>query len=86
MLPLHAKIDRTQRLLRMLEEDAPLLALRIAPLTAERQQSAKDLCCPADRARPRRTGKVDRRRTSMGFERPNARKPLTESLTPSAQP
>ncbi len=42
MLPLHAKIDRTQRLLRMLEEDAPLLALRIAPLTAERQKSAKD--------------------------------------------
>lgn len=42
MLPLHAKIDRTQRLLRMLEEDAPLLAMRVAPLTAERQQSAKD--------------------------------------------
>ena len=42
MLPLHAKIDRTQRLLRMLEEDAPLLAVRVAPLTAERQQSAKD--------------------------------------------
>jgi len=41
MLPLHAKIDRTQRLLRMLEEDAPLLALRVAPLTAERQQSVK---------------------------------------------
>jgi len=42
MLPLHAKIDRTQRLLRMLEQDAPLLAVRVAPLTAERQQSAKD--------------------------------------------
>jgi hypothetical protein len=42
MLPLHAKIDRTQRLLRMLEEDAPLLAMRVAPLTAERQQSAKE--------------------------------------------
>lgn len=42
MLPLYAKIDRTQRLLRMLEEDAPLLAIRVAPLTAERQQSAKD--------------------------------------------
>jgi len=42
MIPLHAKIDRTQRLLRMLEEDAPLLAVRVAPLTAERQQSAKD--------------------------------------------
>lgn len=42
MLPIHAKIDRTQRLLRMLEEDAPLLALRVAPLTPEHQQSAKD--------------------------------------------
>ena len=42
MLSLHAKIDRTQRLLRMLEEDAPLLAVRVAPLTAERQQSAKE--------------------------------------------
>jgi len=41
MLPLHAKIDRTQRLLRMLEEDAPLLALRVAPLNAEHQASAK---------------------------------------------
>ena len=42
MLSLHAKIDRTQRLLRMLEQDAPLLAVRVAPLTAERQQSAKE--------------------------------------------
>lgn len=42
MLSIHAKIDRTQRLLRMLEEDAPLLAVRVAPLTPERQQSAKE--------------------------------------------
>jgi hypothetical protein len=42
MLPLHTKIDRTQRLLRMLEEDAPLLAMRVAPLTPERQQSTKE--------------------------------------------
>jgi hypothetical protein len=41
MLSIHAKIDRTQRLLRMLEEDAPLLAVRVAQLTPERQQSAK---------------------------------------------
>src|SRR5580704_5794596 len=41
MLSIHAKIARTQRLLRMLEEDAPLLAVRVAPLTPERQQSAK---------------------------------------------
>jgi hypothetical protein len=42
MLSIHTKIDRTQRLLRMLEEDAPLLAVRVAPLTAERQRTAKE--------------------------------------------
>jgi hypothetical protein len=42
MLSIHSKIDRTQRLLRMLEEDAPLLAVRVAPLTPERQKSAKE--------------------------------------------
>jgi hypothetical protein len=42
LLSIHAKIDRTQRLLRMLEEDAPLLAARVAQLTPERQQSAKE--------------------------------------------
>ena len=42
MLSIHCKIDRAQRLLRMLEEDAPLLAVRVAPLTEERQRSAKD--------------------------------------------
>ena len=41
MLPLNVKIDRTQRLLRRLEEDAPLLALRVAPLRAEHQRAAK---------------------------------------------
>jgi hypothetical protein len=41
MLPLNVKIDRTQRLLRRLEEDAPLLALRVAPLDAEYQRAAK---------------------------------------------
>jgi len=35
------RIDRAQRLLRMLEQDAPLLAVRVAELTPERQQSAK---------------------------------------------
>lgn len=35
------KIDRAQRLLRMIEEDAPLLAVRVSELTPERQQSAK---------------------------------------------
>jgi hypothetical protein len=41
MLPIDLRIDRAQRLLRMIEEDAPLLAVRIAPLSPERQKSAK---------------------------------------------
>jgi hypothetical protein len=41
MLPIHVKIDRAQRLLRMLELDAPLLARRVAELTPEGQHSAK---------------------------------------------
>ena len=41
MLPIDLKIDRAERLLRMLEADAPLLAARVAPLSAERQRSAK---------------------------------------------
>jgi hypothetical protein len=42
MLSIQSRIDRTERLLRMLEEDAPLLAVRVAPLTAERQRTAKE--------------------------------------------
>jgi hypothetical protein len=41
MLPIDLRIDRAQRLLRLIEEDAPLLALRLAPLSAEQQSSAK---------------------------------------------
>lgn len=41
MLPIELKINRAQRLLRMIEDDAPLLAVRIAPLSPERQKSAK---------------------------------------------
>jgi hypothetical protein len=41
MLPLQTRIDRAHRLLRMLEQDAPLLALRVAELAPERQESAK---------------------------------------------
>jgi hypothetical protein len=40
MLSIELRIDRAQRLLRMIEEDAPLLAVRVAPLSAERQKSA----------------------------------------------
>jgi hypothetical protein len=42
MLSIHAKINRTQRLIRMMEEDAPLLAIRVAGLSQERQRSAKE--------------------------------------------
>jgi hypothetical protein len=41
MLPVDTRIHRAQRLLRMLEEDAPLLAIRVSQLTPERQQAAK---------------------------------------------
>lgn len=41
MLPVDTRIHRAERLLRMLQEDAPLLAARISQLTPERQQEAK---------------------------------------------
>ncbi len=41
MLPIELRIDRAQKLLRMIEQDAPLLAVRVAPLSVELQQSAK---------------------------------------------
>ena len=41
MLPINARIDRAQRLVQMLENDAPLLAIRVAELTPERQRTAK---------------------------------------------
>jgi hypothetical protein len=41
MLPIELRIDRARRLLHMLEQDAPLLALRLAPLSAEHQNSVK---------------------------------------------
>ena len=41
MLPIELRIDRAQRLLRMIEDDAPLLAARVAQLSHERQNSAK---------------------------------------------
>ena len=41
MLPVELRIHRAQRLLRMIEQDAPLLAVRVAPLSLECQQSAK---------------------------------------------
>jgi len=41
MLPIELRIDRARRLLRMLEQDAPLLALRLAALSPEHQNSVK---------------------------------------------
>ena len=41
MLPIELRIDRAQKLLQMIEQDAPLLAVRVAPLSVEVQQSAK---------------------------------------------
>jgi hypothetical protein len=41
MLSIDVRIDRAQRLVRMLEQDAPLLARRVAELTPDSQQSAK---------------------------------------------
>ena len=41
MLPINTRIDRAQRLVQMLENDVPLLAIRVAELTPERQQMAK---------------------------------------------
>jgi hypothetical protein len=41
MLPIDLRIDRAQRLLRMIEEDAPLLNLRVAPLSNEHQRAAR---------------------------------------------
>ena len=41
MLAIELRIDRAQKLLRMIEQDAPLLAVRVAPLSPERQESAK---------------------------------------------
>ncbi|HZQ17395.1 MAG TPA: hypothetical protein VFA90_01645 [Terriglobales bacterium] len=40
-LPIDLKIGRAQRLLRMIEQDAPLLAIRTAQLSRECQESAQ---------------------------------------------
>jgi hypothetical protein len=41
MLPIELRIDRAQRLVRMIENDGPLLAVRVAPLSREHQESTK---------------------------------------------
>jgi hypothetical protein len=42
MLSINVRIDRAQRLVRMLEEDAARLDIRVAPLAPEHRQSTKD--------------------------------------------
>ncbi len=42
MLSINVRIDRAQRLVRMLEEDAARLDVRVAPLAPEHQQSTRD--------------------------------------------
>lgn len=57
MLPIHARIDRTQRLIRMIEDDAPLLAIRVAGLSQERQKLARDY---ADRLKARARAELEK--------------------------
>jgi hypothetical protein len=40
-LPIDLRINRAERLLRMIEQDAPLLAIRTAQLSRECQEAAK---------------------------------------------
>ena len=40
-LSIDQRITRAQRLLQMIEDDAPLLEMRVAPLSREHQESAK---------------------------------------------
>jgi hypothetical protein len=72
MLAIDLKIERTQRLLRRLEQDAPLLAKRVAPLTPEYQQSAKGY---AARLRERAQAELEtlmKQRTDGAFSVPPA--------------
>ena len=41
MLPIQVRIERAERLVRMLQEDAPLLAIRFKDLNHERRASAQ---------------------------------------------
>jgi len=57
MLPIEVQIERAQRLVRMMEQDAPLLAVRVRDLTPEYQNSVKShaamvtACAQAELAR-----------------------------------
>jgi hypothetical protein len=70
MLPIEQRIDRAERLLRMIEDDAPLLAARVAPLSAERQKSAKSYAQRlADRTRAEIRELLEERNLRANLER-----------------
>lgn len=68
MLSLDVRIDRAQRLLRMLEEDAPLLAHRVAELTPEHQESARN---HAAQLAAHTRAELDRLRLQQAYWDPN---------------
>lgn len=52
MLPIQTRIERAQRLLDMLERDAPLLAFRFSALGSERRRFAQEYAAQlAERAK-----------------------------------
>jgi hypothetical protein len=67
MLPIEVRIERAERLVRMLEQDAPLLAIRFAELAPERRQSAQSYaaqltaCAQAELGRLRHESSKGRR-------------------------
>ena len=69
MLSLHVRIDRARRVLRMLEQDAPLLTRRVAELTPEYQRSAQSY---AEQLREHARAEVEKlmqeRSTSMAVD------------------
>jgi hypothetical protein len=72
MLSLHDKIDRTARLVRWLEEDEPLLNIRVAKLTPERQREAKEF---ASRLTETARAELDRLTREFVWLDPNDRTP-----------
>ena len=72
MLAIDLRIERTQRLLRMLEQDAPLLAKRVAPLTPEYQQSAKGYAARLRECAQAELETLMKQRTDGAFSAPPA--------------
>ena len=72
MLSIHDRINRIQRLVRMLENDAPLLAIRVAELTPERQHSAKTY---AERLRAHARAELEKLMAQGSLLNPNDQTP-----------